>query len=595
MDLFQQIRTETVTVLRELYQAELQAGQVQVEPTNPDFSGDVTLIVFPFLKYSGKVPEQTATELGNRLKEKLDFIIDFNIVKGFLNFNISASFWIRYIQGIVHEPVSLVNPAQDKKKYLIEYSSPNTNKPLHLGHVRNNLLGHAIAGILKARGHQVIKANLVNDRGIHICKSMLAWMKYGNNETPESAGIKGDFLIGKYYVLFEKKYREEIESLTRQGLTQKEAEEKSILMTEARELLRKWEENDPETRSIWQKLNNWAYEGFDKTYSRMGISFDRVYYESETYQKGKILVDDGLEKGVFYRKEDHSVWCSLVDDGMDEKLLLRPDGTSVYMTQDLGTAEIKFNDYCPDISMYIVGNEQEYHFKVLKLLLARLGKPYAKTIFHLSYGMVDLPEGKMKSREGKVVDADDLMDEMTQTAADYIKDSGKLVDTSEEEINQLAEIIGLGALKFFILKSDARKNITFNPAESIDFQGFTGPFVQYTHARIKSVLRKAGEEGMNDHFDYSAIGINPKELDILKKIYLFNKSLTEAEANFDPAIMAQYAFQLAKLYNKFYHDHPILKNPDKAIRNFRLLLSKATAIVLQLSLSLCGIEAPEKM
>ncbi len=595
MNIYQYLVSRISEGIKDIFGVEPEPSLVRIEPTNPDYKGDITLVVFPLLKLTRKPPADTARVIGEWLVNNAEWVQSFEVIQGFLNLFISTEFWIQEGLKIAHSGKPVLQDLPQARTFLIEYSSPNTNKPLHLGHIRNNLIGHSLAELLKTRGHKVIKANLINDRGIHICKSMLAWMKWGHNETPESSGMKGDFLIGKYYVLFEKKYREEIKQLQEQGLSKEEAEERSTLLYEAKELLRKWENNDPEVRNIWKTLNSWTLAGFDATYKRMGISFDKIYFESETYLLGKNLVKQGLEKGVFYQKEDGSVWCSLKDENLDEKILLRSDGTSVYITQDLGTAELKYQDFHPDVSIYVVGNEQDYHFTVLKKILQKLKKPYADTIFHLSYGMVELPEGKMKSREGKVVDADDLMDKMQQTALDYIKNSGKLEETDMENMNELAENIGQAAIKFFILKTDIRKNIVFNPEESIDFQGFTGPFVQYTHARICSVLRKSGIKEISALQVNPDFSVNEEEKDVLVELYNYENVLSGAEKTFDVSSIAHYAYQLAKKYNRFYHDYPILKEQDNNIRNFRLQLSYAVSIILRDALRILGILAPDKM
>lgn len=578
-----------------VYQTKIETAMVQVEETDPGFEGDLTIVLFNLLKFSRKKPEQTAGEVAAYLTQNLDFIERFNIVKGFLNLVIKDSFWLNHLKEIQKEQHIPIEKTSLPQKYLIEYSSPNTNKPLHLGHIRNNLLGQSLSEFLKLRGHQVVKVNLVNDRGIHICKSMLAWMKDETHPTPESLRIKGDHLVGNYYVKFDKMLKAEIEQSISLGISREDAENLSSVMKEARQLLIRWEKNDPEVRKIWKMMNDWVYAGFDETYRRLGISFDKIYYESDTYLLGKAIVDEGLEKGIFYRKEDNSVWVDLSADGFDEKLLLRADGTSVYITQDLGTAELRYHDYQPDVMVYVVGNEQEYHFNVLKTVMKKLGRPYAESIFHLSYGMVDLPEGKMKSREGTVVDADDLMDKMQETALQYMAESGKSAEIDQEEQKILSEMVGMGALKFFILKTDSKKRILFDPKESIDFQGFTGPFIQYTHARIQSVFRKGSIEKPFD-FQYNLnVRISDEEKEILKKIYFLGQSLAVAEQRLDTSVIALYIYQLAKLYNKFYHDYPILNETDEDKKAFRIVMSWAVSLVLRKLSGILGIEMPEKM
>ncbi|HPD65117.1 MAG TPA: arginine--tRNA ligase [Bacteroidia bacterium] len=578
-----------------VYQAKIETAMVQVEETDPGFEGDLTIVLFNLLKFSRKKPEQTAGEVAAYLTQNLDFIERFNIVKGFLNLVIKDSFWLNHLKEIQKEQHIPIEKTSLPQKYLIEYSSPNTNKPLHLGHIRNNLLGQSLSEFLKLRGHQVVKVNLVNDRGIHICKSMLAWMKDETHPTPESLRIKGDHLVGNYYVKFDKMLKAEIEQAISLGISREDAENLSSVMKEARQLLIRWEKNDPEVRKIWEMMNDWVYAGFDETYRRLGISFDKIYYESDTYLLGKAIVDEGLEKGIFYRKDDNSVWVDLSADGFDEKLLLRADGTSVYITQDLGTAELRYHDFQPDVMVYVVGNEQEYHFNVLKTVMKKLGRPYAESIFHLSYGMVDLPEGKMKSREGTVVDADDLMDKMQETALQYMAESGKSAEIDQEEQKILSEMVGMGALKFFILKTDSKKRILFDPKESIDFQGFTGPFIQYTHARIQSVFRKGSIQKPFD-FQYNLnVRISDEEKEILKKIYFLGQSLAVAEQRLDTSVIALYIYQLAKLYNKFYHDYPILNETDEDKKAFRIVMSWAVSLVLRKLSGILGIEMPEKM
>ena len=595
MDIYQILRTESSKAFKELFDYQIELDQIQIELTTVDHIGDLTIVVFPLLRHSRKSPVETATLLGEKLKQASEYIADFEVVKGFLNLLIADEYWMNYLFSLLSNKEIVVQPNEKPLSYLIEYSSPNTNKPLHLGHIRNNLIGHSVSEILKARGHQVTKANLINDRGIHICKSMVAWLKEGDGITPEIASIKGDHFVGNFYVLFDKRYKEEIAQLIEKGSSKEEAEKEAPIIQEAQQMLKKWESNDTDSRRVWAEMNAWVYAGFDTTYNRMGISFDKVYYESNTYLLGKTIVEEGLQKGLFFRKEDGSVWVDLTEDGLDEKLLLRPDGTSVYMTQDLGTAQLKHDDFSPDKSVYIVGNEQEYHFNVLKLILKKLGKSFAESVLHLSYGMVDLPEGRMKSREGTVVDADDLMDEMQQTALDYILESGKTADMDEAERRSLSEIVGLGALKFFILKTDIKKRMVFNPQESIDFQGHTGPFVQYTYARIKSIINKsntANIEKLTYPVDFSLETI---EKDLLKKVYYYNNAIADAEKDMDPSQLANYVYQLAKLYNKFYHDFPILKEESINKKYFRLQLSWVVSQLIDYFMKLLGIHVPERM
>lgn len=580
-----------------LYNQELPEALIQLQKTKKEFEGHLTLVAFPLLKVSKKNPEQTATEIGSYLKENLPVIADFNVIKGFLNLVIDSSYWIEQLNAIcMDKNYGFVAETSDSKLVMIEYSSPNTNKPLHLGHIRNNLLGYSLAEIMKANGNKVVKTNIVNDRGIHICKSMLAWQRWGNGETPQSSGKKGDHLIGDYYVKFDQEYKKELKALQATGLTDKEAEAQSALMADAREMLRKWEAGDLETVSLWETMNAWVYAGFDETYKMMGVDFDKIYYESQTYLEGKEKVLEGLQKGVFYQKEDGSVWADLTADGLDEKLLLRADGTSVYMTQDIGTAKLRYDDYSIDKMIYVVGNEQNYHFQVLSLLLDKLGFAFGKDLTHFSYGMVELPEGKMKSREGTVVDADDLMAEMIETAKETSAELGKLDGYSETEANEVARIVGLGALKYFILKVDPRKNMVFNPKESIDFNGNTGPFIQYTYARIQSVLRKAAEQHIilpatlnND------IAISGKEETLIQMLMEFKDVVKEAADNYSPALIANYIYDLVKEYNQFYHDFSILREENESLKIFRILLSKNIGIVIQRGFSLLGIDVPERM
>jgi arginyl-tRNA synthetase len=580
--------------IERFYAVEIPEPLVQIQKTKKEFKGHLTLVVFPLLKISKKNPEQTATEIGEYLIKNQNFISEYNVIKGFLNLTVTPAYWIQTLNSIHEDKTYGIKTAgENAPLVMIEYSSPNTNKPLHLGHIRNNLLGYSISEILKANGNKVVKTNIVNDRGIHICKSMLAWKVWGNGETPESTGKKGDHLVGDYYVKFDQEYKKELAEKEAAGLTLKEAEEKSQLMAEAREMLRKWEAGDLETVALWEKMNTWVYAGFDETYKALGVDFDKIYYESETYLEGKEKVLEGLEKGIFHRKEDGSVWADLTSDGLDEKLLLRADGTSVYMTQDIGTAKLRFDDYLIHKMIYVVGNEQNYHFQVLSLLLDKLGFEFGKGLVHFSYGMVELPEGKMKSREGTVVDADDLIEEMIFTAKETSKELGKLEDCSEEEAQAISRIVGLGALKYFILKVDPRKNMVFNPKESIDFNGNTGPFIQYTYARIQSVLRR-GCELMNSHSS-CAFTINEKEENLIQLMSEFPAIVQEAADNFSPAVIANYVYDMAKEYNQFYHDYSILREKDESLRQFRLMLSQNVGKIIQTGFSLLGIQVPDRM
>lgn len=593
----QQIASTIVSGIKELYGTEIDGAQIQLGKTKKEFKGHLTLVVFPFLKISRKSPEQTAQDLGKYLLENEPAVADFNVIKGFLNLTISASCWIELLNTIHSSPsFGTVEATETSPLVMIEYSSPNTNKPLHLGHVRNNLLGYSLAEIMKANGYKVVKTNIVNDRGIHICKSMLAWKKWGEGATPESAGKKGDHLIGDFYVLFDKKYKQELAELQESGLSKEEAEAKSALMAEAREMLLKWEAGDKEVVDLWTMMNNWVYAGFDETYKRMGVDFDKIYYESQTYLEGKEKVLEGLEKGVFYRREDGSVWADLTGDGLDEKLLLRADGTSVYMTQDIGTAKLRFDDYPINKMIYVVGNEQNYHFQVLSILLDKLGFEFGKGLVHFSYGMVELPEGKMKSREGTVVDADDLMEEMISTAREISQELGKLDGLTTQEAEKIASMVGLGSLKYFILKVDPRKNMTFNPKESIDFNGNTGPFIQYTYARICSVLRKAAEQGITLPNQLAAnIALSEKEEGLIQLISDFESVVKDAGNEYSPAIIANYVYDLVKEYNQFYHDFSILREENEDVKVFRLVLSANVAKVVKKGMSLLGIEVPERM
>lgn len=583
--------------IKELYGADVEASQITLQKTKKEFKGHYTLVTFPLLKISKKNPEQTAQEIGGYLAGNSTVIAEYNVIKGFLNLSIASEVWVNLLESINDNPDYGFTPvADDAPLFMVEYSSPNTNKPLHLGHVRNNLLGHALSEVLKANGKRVVKTNIVNDRGIHICKSMLAWKKWGNNETPESSGKKGDHLIGEYYVLFDQKYKAELADLQSKGLTKEQAEEKSELMQEAREMLRQWEAGDAATVELWKLMNGWVYAGFDETYAKLGVSFDKIYYESQTYLAGKEEVLRGLEEGIFYKKEDGSVWADLTENGLDEKILLRSDGTSVYMTQDIGTAKLRFDDYPVDTMIYVVGNEQNYHFQVLSILLDKLGFEFGKGLVHFSYGMVELPEGKMKSREGTVVDADDLMAEMIQTARETSEELGKLDGVTPEEADRVVTMIGMGALKYFILKVDPKKNMTFNPKESIDFNGNTGPFIQYTHARIKSVLRKAEEQGIPVPESMQAdIVLSEKEEGLVQLLAEFPDIVKQAGDEYNVSLIGNYVYDLAKEFNQFYHDFPMLREKDEALRAFRLLLSKNVALTVQKGMALFGIEVPERM
>ncbi|MCR4765878.1 MAG: arginine--tRNA ligase [Bacteroidaceae bacterium] len=597
MKIEEKLAGSIIEAIKSLYGQEISTAPIQLQKTKKEFEGHLTLVVFPFLKISKKKPEQTAQEIGEYLLTHQQTVSAFNVIKGFLNLTIASSEWIDMLADINKQPEFGFKPVTDSSPLvMIEYSSPNTNKPLHLGHVRNNLLGASLAKIMNANGNKVVKTNIVNDRGIHICKSMLAWLKWGNGETPESSGKKGDHLIGDYYVAFDKHYKAEIEQLMQQGMSKEEAEANAPLIQEAHEMLVKWEKGDPETRALWEKMNSWVYAGFDETYKRMGVSFDKIYYESNTYIDGKKKVLEGLDKGLFFRKDDGSVWADLTAEGLDQKLLLRSDGTSVYMTQDIGTAQQRFNDYPIDQMIYVVGNEQNYHFQVLSILLDKLGFTWGKDLIHFSYGMVELPNGKMKSREGTVVDADDLMDEMVETAQTTSQELGKLDGLTKDEASEIARIVGMGALKYFILKVDARKNMTFNPQESIDFNGNTGPFIQYTYARIRSVLRKANEAGLVIPSDLNLdVQLNDKEESLIQHLADFPATIAEAAKNYSPSSIANYIYDLVKEYNQFYHDFSILREENEQLKLFRLTLSANVAKVIQLAMSLLGIEVPERM
>ncbi len=592
MEIEKIIAVGVADAVKALYGADVQPDTVQADRTKKEFEGHLTVVVFPYLKASHKKPEDTAAEIGAWLVENLDAVEKFNAVKGFLNLSIAPAFWLRRLHDIAADPdFGITAPTPDSQLVMVEYSSPNTNKPLHLGHVRNNLLGYSLSRILEANGYRVVKTNIVNDRGIHICKSMLAWLKWGNGITPEKAGKKGDHLIGDFYVEFDRHYKAELKELQAKGMTEEEAEAASTLMQEAREMLRRWEAGDEKVRLLWKMMNEWVYAGFDETYRRMGVSFDKIYYESDTYLEGKDLVLGGLEKGIMYRKDDGSVWADLTSDGLDHKLLLRKDGTSVYMTQDIGTAKLRYQDYPIDKMVYVVGNEQNYHFQVLALLLDKLGFKWGKDLTHFSYGMVELPEGKMKSREGTVVDADDLMDSMIADARDT--SSERFADMPADEADEIARIVGMGALKYFLLKVDPKKNMLFNPKESIDFNGNTGPFLQYTYARIRSICRKAGDELAA--CSYAQAVPNEKEQALIQKIADFPETIAAAGRTYSPALIAKYCYELAKEYNQFYHDYQILREEDAPTRCLRLNLSAVTARTLRQGVALLGIEMPERM
>ena len=582
----------TREAVTDLYASELAESQITIQDTRKEFAGHFTLVTFPIVRFSKKSPEQTGQEVGEYLKSKISYIVDFNVIKGFLNLVLDPSYWFERLQNEISQADYGFFPSNGKK-LMLEYSSPNTNKPLHLGHVRNNLLGYSVAEILKAYGYDVIKANLVNDRGIHICKSMLAWQRFGNNETPDTTGLKGDHLVGKYYVLFDKEYKKQIEELIVSGQTEDEAKRNAPLIIEAQQMLQKWEAGDKAVVDLWKMMNDWVYAGFEQTYKQLGVDFDKYYYESDTYLLGKDIIQEGLEKGVFYKKEDNSVWIDLTADGLDEKLVLRGDGTSVYITQDLGTAQLKYDDFNIDESLYVVGNEQDYHFKVLFLILQKLGKPWASGLFHLSYGMVDLPSGKMKSREGTVVDADDLMAEMIETAKIRTEELGKVDGFSEEEKQGLYRNIGLGALKYFLLKVEPKKRLLFDPKESIDFQGHTGPFIQYTYARINSVLTKGGYT--SDAVIQQPESFKESELDLIQALDRFPEKIEASAKEFSPAQLANFIYEIAKLYNKFYHEETILKAEQTSIKDFRLGLSKVTASTIARGMKLLGIDVPERM
>jgi arginyl-tRNA synthetase len=583
--------------VKTIYNSELGDDLIQIQETRKDFKGDFTLVVFPLLRFSKNTPEKTGEMIGKYLTDHFPSVAGFNVIKGFLNLEISDSWWIETFRKLSAEKSHIENcQVKDPEIILVEYSSPNTNKPLHLGHIRNNLLGYSLYRILSGCGHRVIKTNIVNDRGIHICKSMLAWRKFGNGETPESSGMKGDHLVGKYYVLFEKNYRLQIDNLIAEGMDEAVAKNAAPLMLETREMLLKWEAGDRDVVELWKMMNSWVYAGFDETYKKLGVDFDKIYYESDTYKVGKDIVLNALKNKLLYQNEDSSIWADLTPDGMDQKLLLRSDGTAVYMTQDLGTAVGRYNDYNFDKNIYVVGNEQNYHFQVLKVLLKRMGYDWADGLSHFSYGMVELPEGRMKSREGTIVDADDLIREMQITAKEVSLELGKLSDFSEDEKEDIFRKIGMGALKYYILKVDPKKNMTFNPAESIDFNGNTGPFIQYTYTRIKSVFRKAGQMEINtEHIPFSGAKAGPKEIELIKLLRKFSETVTAAAVGYSPALIANYCYELSREYNQFYHDFSILGESDEEIRNFRLILSKVTSEVIYRGMWLLGIEMPERM
>ena len=596
MSIDQIIAQGVAKAVKELYGVDTPADKIVPQTTRKEFEGNLTVVVFPWVKAARKSPEMVGEEIGRWLVDNEPAVDRFNVVKGFLNIVIEPTFWCSVLEHIEDTPdFGITAPKADSPLVMVEYSSPNTNKPLHLGHVRNNLLGYSLAEILKACGNRVVKTNIVNDRGIHICKSMLAWQKWGNGATPESTGMKGDHLIGDFYVMFDKHFRAEVKQLMEEkNLSEDEAKQQSPLMAEAREMLRRWEEKDPEVRKLWEMMNSWVYAGFDETYRRLGVNFDKIYYESQTYLEGKAKVLEGLEKGIMTRDADGSVWADLTDAGLDRKLLLRSDGTSVYMTQDIGTAKLRFQDYPIDKMIYVVGNEQNYHFQVLSLLLDRLGFKWGKDLVHFSYGMVELPEGKMKSREGTVVDADDLMEEMVSGAREVSRDLGKLDGLTDAEIDEISEIVGLGALKYFLLKVDPRKNMLFNPKESIDFNGNTGPFIQYTYARIRSVLRKAAEQGLAAT-GYAGVQPNEKEIALIQTLADFPDTVQEAGRTYSPAIIANYVYELVKQYNQFYHDYSILREENPTVRSLRLALCDATARVVATGMGLLGIRVPERM
>ena len=596
MNIEKDLQLAVIKIVAQLYNAEVNPAQITLQKTKKEFTGHYTLVTFPLLRISRKKPEDTAQEIGEALLKDFSIIESFNVINGFLNLSLSSAVWVDLMENINSNPsYGIETPADDAPLYMVEYSSPNTNKPLHLGHVRNNLLGHSLCEILKANGKRVVKTNIVNDRGIHICKSMLAWQKWGNNETPESSGKKGDHLIGDYYVLFDQKYKAEQAELQAKGLSKDEAEAQSPLMAQAREMLLKWEDNDADTVSLWKTMNNWVYKGFDQTYKEMGVSFDKIYYESDTYLVGRERVLKALEDGIFYKKDDNSIWADLSKEKLDHKLLLRADGTSVYMTQDIGTAKLRFDDYPINTMIYVVGNEQEHHFTVLSTILDKLGYEFGKGLVHFSYGMVELPDGKMKSREGTVVDADDLMAEMIETARKTSDELGKLDGYTPEEAEEVSRMVGLGALKYFILKVDPRKNMTFNPEESIDFNGNTGPFIQYTHARIQSVLRKAAEQNIEIPTHIGQVELSEKEEGMVQMLADFTHVITQAAQEYNVSLVANYVYDLVKEYNQFYHDFSILREENQALKSFRLMLSKNVALTIKKGMLLLGIDVPDRM
>ncbi len=591
MNIFQEIQAQVQQAFPSLFENEVELNKITINETPEDFTGDITLVVFPLLKLTKKNPEESAKTIGEYLVNNNKNVVAFNIIKGFLNLEISNEYWINYT---INPTSEILNPTS--QKVLIEYSSPNTNKPLHLGHVRNNVLGYALAGVFKANGYDVSKANLVNDRGIHICKSMVAWKKFGHGETPESTGLKGDKLVGKYYVEFDKHYKQQIEDLIAQGKTKEEAEKQAPILQQAQEMLLKWENGDADIIALWNMMNNWVYAGFEVTYKNLGVDFDKFYYESNTYLLGKDIVEEGLQKGVFFRKEDNSVWIDLTADGLDQKIVLRADGTSVYLTQDLGTADLKYNDFKADKSIYVVGNEQDYHFKVLRLIMQKLGRPYANGIHHFSYGMVDLPSGKMKSREGTVVDADELIDDMISSAKEQTEALGKIDDFTEEEKTALFKTIGLGALKFFLLRVDPKKRILFDPKESIDLHGYTGPFVQYTYARTRSILRKVnGQRSIDNGLSAMDYQLHPTEKELIKVLYNYTIVLNDACKEMNPAKLIDYSYEVAKTYNKFYNDCSILAAGKEEEKYFRLLLTEQTGNIIKQCFAIVGIDVPERM
>ena len=590
------INQTTKAALKELYNFVAEENQIQIQNTRKDQEGDITVVVFPFLRFSKKSAEETGKEIGDYIMQQVNIVQSYHVIKGFLNLTIANQYWLENLISAYNDAqFGLVLPEVNSETVMIEYSSPNTNKPLHLGHIRNNLLGYSISEILKANGKKVIKTNIVNDRGIHICKSMYAWQKWGNGKTPENSGMKGDHLVGEFYVEFDKQYKIEIAELINQGFSKEEAESKAPSILAARKLLIKWEANDPNILNLWKTMNGWVYKGFDLTYKKLGVDFDKIYYESETYLVGKEEVLRGMRENIFYKKEDNSIWADLTDDGLDQKILLRSDGTSVYITQDIGTAKMRYNDFNIDKMVYVVGNEQNYHFQILAVLLNKLGFQWGRDLYHFSYGMVELPSGKMKSREGTVVDADDLIDEMIQVARDMSVELGKLESLSNTEAENTFRMIAMGALKYYILKVDPRKNMMFNPTESIDFNGNTGPFIQYTYARIKSVLRKAKDNNISVNKNIKLNSLSIKEKDLLKRITLFPEVVKEAGDNYSPAIIANYCYELVKEFNQFYHEYSILSEPDEDMRNFRLVLSATVAEIVNKGMNLLGIEMPERM